>query len=193
MRRVSSARSFRKSGSFRGISTSSRNVRIPCIVGSPAAYIRHRRITAMFAAHAQSAPNRQYYLLLSLLITPVHALQWGLAALLLPMEAIGYPLSLVIDIGVLGFPSIVCCLLHWGLKRAPLLSWGSLWVCGLLPLLAGGITAVGFIAWSTSESMAGIVVLLSLIANMLCSLLFVSLFAWGRAWKAGTTPQKKQP
>ena len=129
----------------------------------------------MFSVITRCTQSRGYYLWLSLLMVPIHALQWWLSGLLVPDE-MPTELMMAVSLVIFGFPAIVCCVLHLWVRRAALLSWGSLWVCVLLPLVAGILTTFGAIKLGVthSGSMAGIVVVLSAIANLIFSILLLS-------------------
>lgn len=126
--------------------------------------------------------SRRYYLMLSLLIAPVYALLWWIAAGVSP-AAPPEPLATIISLLVLGIPAIVCCIVHLKIRHSALLSIGSLWVCLVLPFLAGILTTFAYIKCGTahSGSMAGLIVVIAAIANLTFSITLITLCACKRA------------
>lgn len=111
--------------------------------------------------------SSRFYLLLSLLIVPVHMLLWQLMSLI-DLPAAAFPL--------MAFPALVCCVLQWWVRRARIMSWGSLWVCLLLPAISGIATPALYVANLPGRiSMEGLVIVFSLAANVLCSILLLLL------------------
>lgn len=137
----------------------------------------------MFSLITRFTRSRWYYPVLSLLIAPVYALQWWLAACLSPYATPPEPLAILISFLVLGFPAIVCCIVHLKIRHSALLSIGSLWVCLVLPFLAGILTTFAYIKYGTahSGSMAGLIVVIAAIANLTFSITLITLCACKRA------------
>ncbi|MBQ4613508.1 MAG: hypothetical protein IJB31_01090 [Akkermansia sp.] len=115
----------------------------------------------------------RYYLLQTLLVAP-------LAVMLMMME---YCLHLSIPYvgdAALILPSILCCATHlWG-RKARILSWGALYVCVFLPLLAATLYCMWAHGQAPAESMIGMLYIVAWWLNFLTCSLLLTLTAMSR-------------
>lgn len=115
----------------------------------------------------------KYYLFQTLLVVPLTA------ALLVLASKMPLAIPYVGDV-LMVLPSIICCALHLWVRKARIASWGSLYACILLPLLAATLYCIHAHSQAPGQSMIGMLYLITWLANFLAAALLLSLTAMAR-------------
>lgn len=115
----------------------------------------------------------KYYLFQTLLVVPLTA------ALLVLVSKVPLTIPYVGDV-LMVLPSIICCALHLWVRKARIVSWGSLYTCIFLPLLASTLYCIYAHSQAPGQSMIGMLYIVMWWLNFLTSGLILSFTAMVR-------------
>ncbi len=115
----------------------------------------------------------KYYLFQTLLVVPLAA------ALQILSGKIPLTIPYVGDV-LMVLPSIMCCALHLWVRKARIVSWGSLYTCIFLPLLSATLYCIYAHGQSSGQSMIGMLYIVMWWLNFLTCGLILSLTAMVR-------------